>query len=303
MDISEIRRKIFETGWQSWSPRKQSWLGIPNWNDPPMEDNYLPDKLGIRTSRKPVTGWCSWYAFGPFITPEKILAQTVWFFEHKEIPIEYILIDGGWQKWKDTKTTLTKVTGEISRLGFKPGIWLAPFNKKNKFKMGDLIKLGFELIKLDFLYRAYLIPKITSQEAGDLIREMFLEVKEKYPFVYTIACGCPLLPAINAVDSMRIGPDTIDPILTSKIPILNSLINSYKLHLVKNNIKRRLWTRRFWNLDPDVFVCRKSLGLNDKQLLSLQKHIRLASGNVFLGDDMTKLGKDRIKKFVLPLFN
>ena len=130
---------------------------------------------------------------------------------------------------------------------------------------------------------------------------MLLEIKNKYPSLYTIACGCPLLPAVNAVDSMRIGPDTIEPI-TGNIPVWNSLINSYKLNLVINNIKRRFWTRKFWNLDPDVFVCRRSLGLNDKQLLSLQKHIRLASGNIFLGDDMTRLGEDRIRKFVLPLF-
>lgn len=303
MDIPEIRAKILETGWQSWSPRKKSWLGIPSWNDPPMEDDYLPDRLGIKTQKKPATGWCSWYAFGPFITPEKIMAQTVWFSKHKEIPIEYILIDGGWQKWKGTKSVLAEVARRISRLGFKLGIWLAPFNKNNKFNINDLLKLGFKLIKLDFLYRAYSIPKITSQEAGSLIRNMLLEIKNRNPEVYTIACGCPLLPAINAVDSMRIGPDTIDPIVASKIPAVNSLVNSYKLNLVINNIKRRLWTRKFWNLDPDVFVCRKSLGLNDKQLLSLQKHIKLASGNIFLGDDMTKLEGDRIKKFVLPLFN
>ena len=180
MDIPEIRRRILKTGWQSWSPRKKSWLGIPSWNDPPIKDNYLPDKLGTRTSKKPAYGWCSWYAFGPFITPEKILAQTLWFSKHKEIPIEYILIDGGWQKWKDTKTTLIRVARKISRLGFKPGIWLAPFNKNNKFKIDDLVKLGFELIKLDFLYKAYLIPSITSQEAGGLVRNMLLEIKKKF---------------------------------------------------------------------------------------------------------------------------
>jgi len=301
MDITEIRAKILETGWQSWSPRKKSWLGIPSWNNPPMNDNYLPDELGVRTSKKPVSGWCSWYTFGPNITEEKILTQTKWFSQHKEIPIKYILIDRGWQKWKDIKTALTKVAREITKLGFKPGIWLAPFNKGNKFEVDDFVKFGFELIKLDFLYRAYLIPKITSQEAGDLIRNMLLEIKNKYPSLYTIACGCPLLPAVNAVDSMRIGPDTIEPI-TGNIPVWNSLINSYKLNLVINNIKRRFWTRKFWNLDPDVFVCRKSLGLNDGKLLSLQKHIKLASGNIFFGDDMTRLGEDRIRKFVLPLF-
>jgi len=301
MDICEIREKLLATGWQSWSPRSRSPLKIPAWNDPPIPDNYFPDSLGKRTTKKSIIGWCSWYAFGPFINAEKIIRQAEWFSWHKEIPIEYILIDGGWVRWKNPVASLKEVLIKIQKLGLKPGIWLAPFNKNNKLGIDDLLNLGFKLIKLDYLYRAYKFSGLTSQEAGSLVRGTLLRVKNNYPDVYTIACGCPLLPAINVVDSMRIGPDIIDPIF-GDIPLWNSLINSYKLGLVKNNIERRLWTRKFWNLDPDVFVCRKSLGLSDSQIISLQKLIKEVSGNVFLGDDMTKLNEERIKKFVLPLF-
>lgn len=301
MNLVEIRKKLLATGWQSWSPRPKSPLKIPAWNDPPIHDNYLPDSLGKRTAKKPVIGWCSWYAFGPFITAEKIIRQAEWFSEYKEIPVEYILIDGGWDRWKNPTASLKKVLGEIQKLGFKPGIWLAPFNKNNKLKIDDLLGFGFKLIKLDYLYRAYKLPDISAQKAGALIRKIFLRVKNKYPDVYTIACGCPLLPAINVVDSMRIGPDTIDP-FSVRIPIWRKISSSHKFNLIKNNVAKRLWTKKFWNLDPDVFVCRKSLGLTEAQIFSLQKLIKNARGNIFLGDDMTKLEEKRIKKFVLPLF-
>jgi hypothetical protein len=55
-------------------------------------------------------------------------------------------------------------------------------------------------------------------------------------------------------------------------------------------------------LDPDVFVCRKSLGFNNNQTALMQKTILEANGNIFLGDDLTTLDKSRINKFIEPLF-
>jgi len=302
VEIKEIRERLLATGWQSWSPRAKSPLGIPAWNDPPFEDTYLPVSLGQRTTKKPVRGWCSWYAFGPFITEEKITRQLEWFGQHREIPVEYFLVDGGWERWKNTEAALKRLIETIKKMDFKPGIWLAPFNRGTKFTATDLLGLGFELIKLDFLYRVYHQPGVSAQEAGRRIRNLLLDIRQRYPEVYTIACGCPLLPAVNVVDSMRIGPDTVDPIVTSRIPVLNGIVNFYKLRLIKSNLERRFWTKRFWNLDPDVFVCRRGLGLSDRQILSLQKIVKKTSGNIFLGDDMTKLSEERIKRFILPLF-
>jgi alpha-galactosidase len=268
-------------------------------------------------------------------------------------------VDGGWTSLGDwLLPNNTKFPGgmrflssKIHALGFKSGIWMAPFlvepksvfyeKKKNllvkqngvyvdgfrvfplsgialpryildirkseamktvKKNIDFLLKdCKFDLIKLDFLYSLYFVPGISEKEAGFYIKQIFTYIRERYPKVYTIACGIPLSAAIGVSDSVRIGPDIIDP--NTAESFIGNVINIYKLKRVLNNIKDRMWTKSFWNIDPDVFVCRKSLGFKDFQLLALQKTIKEAKGNIFLGDDMTTLPKSRIEKFIKPLFD
>lgn len=158
-----------------------------------------------------------------------------------------------------------------------------------------------ELLKLDFLFCIYFIPKVTHLEAGKFVREMFNHIRIKYPKVYTISCGVPLVPCIGVVDSMRIGPDTISPIV-EKIPFLFKLFNKLRIKEVFANIEKRIWTKKYWNLDPDVFVCRDNLGFSNKTITKLGKEIKKCDGNIFLGDDMTKLSLERVEKFIMPLF-
>ncbi|MBD3156107.1 MAG: hypothetical protein GF368_05665 [Candidatus Aenigmarchaeota archaeon] len=159
---------------------------------------------------------------------------------------------------------------------------------------------GFELLKLDFLYAPYFNPK--SRNVDKLLRNFLLKIKSDYPDVYTIGCGCPLIPAIGAVDSMRIGPDIIFPPF-EKIPILNRIYHNYTSKMVIENVKKRELTKIFWNLDPDVFLCRKTLGFSENRILYLRNMIKNLNGNIFLGDDMTKLSNERVRKFIIPLFD
>lgn len=162
---------------------------------------------------------------------------------------------------------------------------------------------GFDLLKLDFLYALHFNPFLKDGEADLFLRRYLSKIKKKYPEVYTIACGCPLIPAAGVVDSMRIGPDTkvISPFLKF---IDNSLFNRWYLNSqVLPAIVKKLWTRKIWHVDPDAFLCRKSLGYNHDQLIKFQKLIKRGAGNIFLGDDLTKLSSDRIRKYLLPLFN
>ncbi len=160
----------------------------------------------------------------------------------------------------------------------------------------------FDLLKLDFLYSVYFISGITAKQAGGFIREMFKYIKLKYPHVYTVACGAPLLPVVGVADSVRIGPDTISPFLDG-IPLLARIFHKYRLNQVLNNIEKRNHLRKYFNLDPDVFVCRKSLGLNEEETLNLKGKIKELNGNIFLGDDLTKLTDNDIKKYIHPLLS
>lgn len=180
-------------------------------------------------------------------------------------------------------------------------------NPEVKKYLNDSIKYlietcGFELLKLDFLYAIYFDPNLSNREANKFLRSFLKAIKRRYPHVYTIACGCPLIPAVGVVDSMRIGPDTTVAPFTKllALPILS------RWHLDNNvipTLMSRLWTKKLWNVDPDAFVCDHSSGFHHGQLSAFQKIIIKAKGNIFLGDDLSKLSKDQIKKHVSPLFN
>lgn len=358
----EIAR-LSKTGWQSWSyPSKLGdLLKLPMFNYAPgyIEDYTHLDIQYSSTLKKPAKGWCSWYAFSSGLNRDNILRQVKWLKDQSIKDFEYILIDGGWCRegdwlnenyWK-FPDGMRGMASEIKKNGFKPGIWMSPFQANPKSKVfkenpswfvrskgsfADGLKIthldylmpytkyhldirrtevrdhlkrvidtllgdyGYQLIKLDFLYSIYFIPGISNYEADKYLREYFKYIKDKYPHVYTIACGCPLIPAIGLVDSMRVGPDTIlSPFF--KFSRKARILDAFILPRVKRTIENRLWTSKYWNIDPDAFVCRPQLGLSQKHVESFLEIIKQSKGNIFLGDDLTKLSKERVDKYILPL--
>ncbi len=355
--------KLNNSGWQSWSyaTKKTAKFPLMIFN-PKNKSRFVPKQINS-TIKKPAYGWCSWYIYGQDINDKLILNQAKWISKNKvskKLPLEYILIDGGWclsGDWTEENKVkfpngLKSVAKEIKRLGLKPGIWISPFlvDKKSNIskyhpdwlvnKNGSLVdgfKLtpydkyfaygkwildirkpevvkyldksikylvedcGFELLKLDFLYSIYFDPNISSTEADLFLNNFLLKIKNKYPSVYTIACGCPLLPAIGTIDSMRIGPDTsVGPFI--KFLPLPFFSQKYLDYQVISTVSNRLWTKKFWNVDPDAYMCRKTLNFLPKQLLKFQNVIQQCEGNIFLGDDLSKLSDERIDKYICPLF-
>lgn len=164
-----------------------------------------------------------------------------------------------------------------------------------------LVEKGFTLFKLDFLYAPYFYTKRTPEETSQLLRSFLLGIKKRHSNVHIIGCGLPLVPAVGVVDSMRVGPDNITPNV-DRIPLIGKIVNTYKLKKAIKTINRRKFTHNYWNIDPDAFICRKSLGISEKHIINLQKIIMETNGNIFLGDDLTKLPKERVEKFIKPLF-
>jgi alpha-galactosidase len=80
------------------------------------------------------TGWCSWYCYGPEITPELIRDNLTALRVHAP-EIRYVQIDDGYQSWMgDWLATSPRfpegvqaLLREIRALGFEPAIWVAPF--------------------------------------------------------------------------------------------------------------------------------------------------------------------------------
>jgi alpha-galactosidase len=84
--------------------------------------------------KRPPTGWCSWYCFGPSVTAAQVLENLD--FIAKNIPqLKYVQIDDGYQSamgdWLESGKAfggdVRKVLKQIKERGFEPAIWVAPF--------------------------------------------------------------------------------------------------------------------------------------------------------------------------------
>ena len=87
-----------------------------------------------RLSAPQPAGWCSWYHFGPGVTPDHVKRNVEWIA--KEAPaLKFIQIDDGYQAamgdWFEPGEALDgkarQVMKQISDHGLVPAIWVAPF--------------------------------------------------------------------------------------------------------------------------------------------------------------------------------
>ena len=160
----------------------------------------------------------------------------------------------------------------------------------------------FRYIKLDFLYAQHFHPAYPDNSRPDvLLHEFLLSIKKRYPDVYLSASGCPLEPAMGAVDAMRISDDIVNPQLRNLWPI-NRIVHSARLRQLKDNLAVRGQTHRFWHIDPDVFVTHPSYGFTPAQVRELRALIIQANGLRFLGDNLLELDQETIQRVIMPLY-
>jgi len=83
---------------------------------------------------EPPMGWCSWYYYFDKISEAEVVANAEELKTLSNVPYEYIQIDDGWQglwgDWMPNEKFPSGMDGtakKIHDLGFKAGLWLAPF--------------------------------------------------------------------------------------------------------------------------------------------------------------------------------
>lgn len=89
-----------------------------------------------------LTGWCSWYAYGPSVTEGDIL-DTMREAAARQLPIRYIQIDDGYQTCMGDWLTdsgrfqggMKEMCGKIRKEGFEPAVWAAPFIAEEASKL------------------------------------------------------------------------------------------------------------------------------------------------------------------------
>ena len=144
---------------------------------------------------------------------------------------------------------------------------------------------GFDLVKLDFLYAAAMIPahgKCRAKimyDAMDLLREC---VGDKL----ILGCGVPLMPAFGKVDYCRIGPDISLSWQKKDYDTREGVSTS---HAIANSAFRRHLDGRAFGNDPDVFILRNpNNSLTFKQKTTLAEINKLFGSVLFMSDDVSE---------------
>ncbi len=156
---------------------------------------------------------------------------------------------------------------------------------------------GFDLVKLDFLYAASIIPMYgksrgeIAYDAIDLLRECVGDKK-------ILGCGVQQMPCFGRVEYMRIGPDMA---LWWKHNLLRKNMHREDVstpNAVNNSIFRRCLNGRAFLCDPDVFLLRRTnIKFTPEQQKLLGKFIKLFGGVLFMSDNVAEYDSEQLETF------
>jgi alpha-galactosidase len=133
---------------------------------------------------------------------------------------------------------------------------------------------GFDLVKLDFLYCAAMIPN-HNKTRGQLMCEAMDFLRECVGDKKILGCGVPLMPAFGKVDYCRIGAD-MD--LRWYKPTFDHREFVSTINTLGNTIFRRQLNGRAFLNDPDVFLLRE-----DNMHMSFEQRKIIATVNKLFG--------------------
>ena len=106
----------------------------------------LASPLPPRVPKRRITGWCSWYNLYASITPDNLrehLDAAAVFRDRHCVPLEVFQLDDGFTPemgdWLDFRPTfpdgVKPLLAEAEALGFRPGLWIAPFMVGNRSRL------------------------------------------------------------------------------------------------------------------------------------------------------------------------
>lgn len=155
---------------------------------------------------------------------------------------------------------------------------------------------GFDMVKLDFLYAASVLPRNNKSrgeimyDAIDLLRECIGDDKQ------ILGCGVQMMPCFGKVEYMRIGADMS---LQWKHSFLRQLMHREDVstkNAINNSMYRRHLNGRAFLCDPDVFLLRDyNIKFSFEQRKLLAKFIKLFGGVLFTSDDVGKYNEKQLE--------
>lgn len=134
---------------------------------------------------------------------------------------------------------------------------------------------GFDMVKLDFLYAAAVLPH-HNKTRGEIMYDAMELVRRLTGDKLLLACGVPMMPAFGNADFCRIGADVS---LSWKRGWFDGRENASTPNAVDAAVFRRHLNGRAFLNDPDVFL------LRDKNMhMNLQRRKIIATVNALCGN-------------------
>ncbi len=157
---------------------------------------------------------------------------------------------------------------------------------------------GFDMVKLDFLFAAAIIPQ-HNKSRGQVMSEVMRFLNEVCGDKLILGCGVPLGPSFGQVDYCRIGCDMGLgwELKSGKMANMRESIST--VSSIKDSIHRRHLNRNVFLNDPDVFILRKKknkLKDNQKHTLFLINH--LFGGLVFTSDNISEYDEETLDLYI-----
>ena len=151
---------------------------------------------------------------------------------------------------------------------------------------------GYDMVKLDFLYAAAMLPK-DGNTRGELMTSAMKFLRACVGEKWLLGCGVPLFPAFGTCDFCRVGSDvdlSFKERIFSKITN-NEIVSAYNA-MTSSAFRQHLDGRAFV-CDPDVFFLRKdNIRFTAAQKKLLAKFNSVVGGVLFVSDNAGEYGEE-----------
>lgn len=157
--------------------------------------------------------------------------------------------------------------------------------------------LGFDLVKLDFLYAASVVP-MHGKTRGEIAFDSIDLVRECVGEKKIIGCGVQQMPCFGKTDYMRVGADMH---LGWAHDFKRKRMHREDVstpNAIHNTIYRRGFSGRAFLCDPDVFLLRRTnILFTPEQQKLLGKFIKLFGGVLFMSDNVADYDEEQLASF------
>lgn len=176
------------------------------------------------------------------------------------------------------------------------------YNEGARQYIKDVFKLvlddwGFDLVKLDFLYAASIVP-MYNKTRGEIAYDSIDLLRECVGDKQILGCGVQQMPCFGKVEYMRIGADMS---LGWAHTLLRRNMHREDVstpNAIHNSIYRRCFNGRAYLCDPDVFLLRRTnIKFTPAQQKLLSKFIKLFGGVLFTSDNIADYTNEQLAIF------